>query len=186
MFLTLIDFPAVWNIIFDLPIPGWLPATTTLGIDDLGIRYALYATAKFTIVDEDQPTSWGFASLCAPFRSRVKSAQAFAPISIRRFSSAPKTEITDMPIVNYLVNSTANSTREQLGKERIPNEVLSKIQVLASVPEHVDVKESALPLTIRLRSKDLAEEHCKRIQVTELGLDLLQQEKCRYVFRHII
>lgn len=169
----------VWNIIFNLPIPGWLPATTSIGIEEIGVRYALYATARFTNVDEEQNTSWTISTLCAPFRSRVKTVEAREPITLRRFISPPKPEATEVPILNYLVNSTPSYSTEQVDDDRIPADVLSKIQVLASVPEFVDVKGDVLPLTLRLRTKDLSEEHCKRIQVTDVQVDILQQEKCR-------
>uniref|UniRef100_A0A8H8CNP2 Uncharacterized protein n=1 Tax=Psilocybe cubensis TaxID=181762 RepID=A0A8H8CNP2_PSICU len=171
--------PSVWNVIFNLPIPGWLPPTTTIGIEELGTRYALYATAKFANVDEEHNNSWGFSTLCAPFRSRVKCAEAKKPIVLHRFMAPPKVEITDLTTLNYLVNSTPSS-KQQDAERGIPMEVLSKIQVLASVPEYVDISSDILPLTLRLRTKDLAEEHCKRIQLTEVHVDITQQEKCRY------
>lgn len=93
--------------------------------------------------------------------------------------SPPKAEITELTTLNYLVNSTA-SPMEQVDEGRIPSDVLSKIQVLASVPEYVDIRGDILPLTLRLRTKDLGEEHCKRIQLTEVHVDITQQEKCRY------
>jgi len=81
--------------------------------------------------------------------------------------------------VNYLANSDASSSALISSKSRMPVEVLNKIQVLASVPEYVDVKGHALPLTLRMRTKDLCEEDCKRLQVTEVVVDVLQQEKTR-------
>ncbi|KAF4614954.1 hypothetical protein D9613_002749 [Agrocybe pediades] len=171
--------PCAWNFIFDIPIPGWLPATTSLGLENLGIRYALYATAKFSLMEDDRSTSWSFASLCAPFTSRMKYAEGAAPIIVRRFIAAPKAELTDVPTVNYLISSTSIS-EEQQAQARISPDILSKIQALVSLPEYIDVNESAIPLTIRVRTEDLAVEHCKRIQLTELELDLTQQEQCRY------
>ncbi|KDR73572.1 hypothetical protein GALMADRAFT_72170 [Galerina marginata CBS 339.88] len=172
--------PCVWNITFNLPIPGWLPATTLLGVEEIGVRYGLYATAKFASVEEEPHASWVIASLCAPFRSRIKSVEARKPITLRRFISAPKPEITPISNLNYLVNSTPSSSDQPLDKERIPLEVLSKIQVLASVPEYVDVNDNLLPLTLRLRTKDLCEQDCKKLQVTNVAVDIYQQEKCRY------
>ncbi|KIM48768.1 hypothetical protein M413DRAFT_85695 [Hebeloma cylindrosporum] len=174
--------PCVWNIIFNLPIPGWLPATTALGIEEIGVRYALYATAKFTNLDEEQtPATWSIASLCAPFRSRIKSSYAQTSVNICRFISAPKSEATELSLLNYLVNSTPTApSNPEADVDRIPAGVLSKIQVLASVPEYLDVNSNALPLTLRLRTKDLVEEECKKLQVTEVEVDIVQQEKCRY------
>lgn len=147
-------------------------------MEDIGIRYALYATAKFTNVEEEQSTSY-FASLCAPFRSRVKSAEATKQIKIRRFMSPPQPDVVEPTTLNYLVNSTPASSPDLSPKERIPSEVLSKIQVLTSVPDYVNVKDNSLPVTLRLRTKDLCEEECQKIQVTEVAIDLIQEEKCR-------
>ena len=177
--------PGVWNIIFNLTIPGWLPATTTLGVEEIGVRYTLCATAKFTNLDEEQlPSTWSFASLCSPFRSRVKYTYAQMPINIIRFISPPKPEITVPSNLNYSVDSTLSTQSKPDGdKERIPLGVLSKIRVLASVPEYLDVEDNALPLTMRLRTQDLAEDECKKLQVTEVKVDIVQKEKCWYVIR---
>ncbi|KAF8912031.1 hypothetical protein CPB84DRAFT_1671293 [Gymnopilus junonius] len=171
--------PCVWNFVFNLPIPGWLPATTRLGMEDIGVRYGLYATAKFTNVEEEQSTSY-FASLCAPFRSRIKSAEASKQIKVCRFISAPQVDVVETSTLNYLVHSTPASSPGLLPKDRIPAEVLSKIQVLASVPEYVNVKDNSVPVTLRLRTKDLCEEECQKIQVAEVAVDIIQEEKCRY------
>ena len=152
-----------------------------MGIEEIGIRYALYATATFINLDEEQPrATWSFSSLCAPFRSRIKSSYAQAPVNLSRFVSAPKSETAEIPILNYLVNSTPTApSNQETDKDRIPLDVLSRIQVLASVPEYLDVNDSVLPLTLRLRTKDLDEEECKKLQVTEVEVDVVQQEKCR-------
>ena len=150
-----------------------------MGIEDIGIHYSLHAVAKFINLDDDHQTPWSFASLCVPFRSRVKSAHGQMEIRLRRFISAPTADTLDPKIMNYLVNSHAPPSTSVSRKPRMPVEVLNKIQVLASVPEYVDVKGQSLPLTLRLRTKDLCEEDCKRLQVTEVVVDILQQEKCR-------
>jgi hypothetical protein len=156
-----------------------------LGVEEIGIRYALYATATFTNLDEEQPTaSWSFSSLCAPFRSRIKSAYAQTPVNICRFISAPKSETTELSILNFLVNSTPTAlSKQEADHDRIPLGVLSKIQVLASVPEYLDVNDNVLPLTLRLRTKGLDEEECEKLQVTAVEVDIVQQEKYRYVIQ---
>lgn len=173
----------VWNVVFNLPIPGWLPSTNSIGVESVGNSYALYATAKFSSVEEETPSSyWTLASLCAPFRTRIRTALAYRSITVTRFIAAPKVEAVQPNILNYLVNSTATTPpSEARDKPRIPSDVLSKIQVLASVPEYIDIRESAMPLTLRLRTKDLCEDECKKLQVTEVVIDVIQQEKCRYV-----
>ncbi|KAF5315979.1 hypothetical protein D9611_004865 [Ephemerocybe angulata] len=171
--------PCKWDVLFNLPIPGWLPSSTTLGMDEIGIRYGLYATAKFVNLDlEQNPSSWSFATLCAPFRSRVRSVESSKNITVRRYVLPPH---VDRPTsaINYLVNSQSSSEKDS-PKKRIPSEVLSKIQVLASVPESVDIEDCFIPITVRLRTKDLDGVECKRLQVTDIGINIIQQERCRY------
>ncbi|TEB26566.1 hypothetical protein FA13DRAFT_1019838 [Coprinellus micaceus] len=172
--------PCQWDVLFNLPIPGWLPASTTMGMDEIGISYGLYATAKFINLDiEHGPSPWSFATFCTPFRSRVRSTYASKAISLRRYVLPPHVDQSTSPI-NYLVNSHLSAEKPDSSKKRIPTEVLSKIQVLASIPEFVDVKGSSIPITVRLRTKGLESNECKRLQVTEIGINIIQQERCRY------
>jgi hypothetical protein len=142
-------------------------------MEDIGICYSLFATVEFTDLAL-APGPWSFASLCTPFRSHLKSAHGQTAIQLRRFISPPGTDTLDPKTMNYLVDSPSVS-----GKSRMPVEVLSKIQVLASVPKYANVKGHAIPLTLRMRTKDLCEDDCKRLQVTEVLIDIVQQEKCR-------
>jgi hypothetical protein len=175
-----------WDVLFNLPIPGWLPASTTMGMDEIGISYGLYATAKFINLDiEHGPSPWSFATFCTPFRSRVRSTYASKAISLRRYVLPPHVDQSTSSI-NYLVNSHLSAEKPDSSKKRIPTEVLSKIQVLASIPEFVDVKGSSIPITVRLRTKGLESNECKRLQVTEIGINIIQQERCRYVLTRLL
>ena len=168
-----------WDVLFNLPIPGWLPASTTMGMDEIGISYGLYATAKFINLDiEQSPSPWSLTTFCTPFRSRVRCAYANKTISLRRYILPPHVDQSTSSI-NYLVNSHFSAEKPDSSKKRIPTEVLSKIQVLASVPEFVDMKDNSIPITVRLRTKALESDECKRLQVTEIGINLIQQERCR-------
>ncbi|EDR07259.1 uncharacterized protein LACBIDRAFT_298980 [Laccaria bicolor S238N-H82] len=166
------DDTCQWNVIFNLPIPGWLPATSTLGLEELGVRYALYATAKFIMLDseDNHRHSWSLATLCAPFRSRVRSVDASTPIKLDRFISP---DPHPPPMTNYLVNPTPKDS------PRIPREVLSKIQVLASVPEFVNIQDTSVPITLRMRTRDLTGDECKRLQIANLSINIIQHEKFR-------
>ncbi|KAF8891216.1 hypothetical protein BD779DRAFT_1610576 [Infundibulicybe gibba] len=175
------DEPCCWNIVFNLPVPGWLPVSSDFGTEDAGTRYSLYATATFIVLDDLQSTSWSFTALCSPFRNRVKIIDAQKVITLKRFIRHPTHEIQIPPVVTYFVNSPTPSERTPCGKQRIPSEVLSKIQVLASVPEYINVDEDVVPITLRLRTKDLEESECKRLQISAFGVDVIQQEKCRAI-----
>jgi hypothetical protein len=172
--------PGRWNVVFDLPIPGWLPASHGFNSSDAGAstQYYLRAVVKFAVVEDDRTASWSFSSLCSPFRPRTtsRSIQTRKVIPLRRFVEPPTDEPTPPAFINYLL-SPPNKPSENA----IPVEVLSKIQILASVPTHVDVRESHLPFTLRLRTKDLGDADCKRLQVTNFTLDVVQDEICRLV-----
>ena len=122
---------------------------------------------------------WSLTSLCSPFLSQVKSAHAQTEIQLCRFISTPRVDTVDPKIINYFVDSDDSTFSSVSSKPRVPAEVLNKIQLLVSVPEYSNVKDCSLPLTLRLRTKDLCQEDCKRLQVTDVSVDILQREKCR-------
>ncbi|KAK7037931.1 hypothetical protein R3P38DRAFT_2696322 [Favolaschia claudopus] len=168
-----------WNIVFDLAIPGWLPASHEFGINEAGAstKYFLRAEVKFAVVEECT-ASWSLASLCSPFRSRttIRSMEARKKIPLRRFVEPPTDEPTSVEFINYLLSSPNKSPENP-----IPSDVLSKIQVLASVPAHVDVRENSLPFILRLRTKDLNAAECQRLRITSFTIDIVQTEICRRV-----
>ena len=167
-------------MVFNLPIPGWLPATSNHGVEDAGIRYGLSAEAKFISLDDNRSNAWSFATLCSPFRSRVKSVDAQKRIVLRRFMSRSDdvSESSASSALTYLVNSHS-ADKPASSKPRIPTEVLSKIQVLASVPDYVDIEGDHFPVVVRIRTKDLEAAECRRIQVTSITTDVIQREICR-------
>ena len=87
-----------------------------------------------------------------------------------------------MPKLNYLVNSRFSDAGKDV-QCGIPPHVLDTIQILVSVPEYIDVKGKEASLTIRLRTKNLCEEECKKVQLTATSLDIIQHEQFRCV-RH--
>ncbi|KAF9448871.1 hypothetical protein P691DRAFT_799834 [Macrolepiota fuliginosa MF-IS2] len=172
--------PCVWNIIFNVTVPGWLPATTSVGSDELGIRYGLYATAKLLDLGENRNSPWAFATLCAPFRSKTKTTLALCPIELRRFVALPSHEPPVFGSVSYMVNNPNVSAKDaEDGKKRIPPEVLEKIQAILSVPECVDMSKRNMVVTLRTRSNGLEQEERERIRLLEVNLTLHQVEKCR-------
>jgi uncharacterized protein (DUF2384 family) len=122
---------------------------------------------------------WRLSSFCTPFLSQVKTAHGQTEIQLRRFISAPRVDVVDPKVINYLIDSHDTISALVSSKPRVPAEVLNKIQLLVSVPEHTNVKGRTLPLTLRLRTKDLGQDDCKRLQITDVAVDILQREKCR-------
>jgi hypothetical protein len=175
------DSQGMWNVVFNIPIPGWLPATTRYGAEDIGIRYSLFAEAEFiNLSDDKNNNAWSFATLCTPFRSRVKSVDAQKHIVLRRFASRSEEnpESSTSSVLTYLMNPAVNE-KPASDKLQFPPEVFSKIQVLATVPDYVDVESDHFPVIVRMRTKDLPAADCRKIQVTSIATNLIQREKCR-------
>lgn len=174
------DSQGVWNVVFDIPIPGWLPATTAYGAEDIGIRYSLFAEAEFINLNDDKNHAWSFATLCTPFRSRVKSVDAQKHIVLRRFASRSEENpgSSTASVLTYLMNPAVTEKPASVPLQ-FPPDVLSKIQVLATVPDNVDVESDHFPVIVRMRTKDLPAADCRKIQVASIATNLIQREKCR-------
>lgn len=172
--------PGIWNIIFNITLPGWLPATSIFGVEQLGVSYGLYATAKLLDLDDNRNSSWGFATFCAPFLSKAKTASARKAVQLRRFAAPPSVSCPILGTINYQVNSPSISAKGvEKGKKRIPPDVLEKIQVVLSVPEIVDMSEKKVVVTLRMKSNGLDREERQRIRLLDVSLTLNQIEKCR-------
>ncbi|KAF8629994.1 hypothetical protein AX15_003165 [Amanita polypyramis BW_CC] len=166
--------PCVWNVVFNIPIPGWLPETTSIGLADLGVKYTLYATAKF-INDHHVSSPWALATLCTPFRSRARYARAQKPIHLRRFVEPPSEIPFRSPTNHYMIKTPSPLSNNM----SIPAEVLEKIEVVVATPEFVDIHAGTLPVTLRMRASGLEAAQRKRLQVKEIAADLTQKENYR-------
>ncbi|TDL25017.1 hypothetical protein BD410DRAFT_73598 [Rickenella mellea] len=177
--------PCTWNFVFDLPIPGWLPASSIYGSDaygPTGTRYALFATAKFVSVDDGHKRTWSLANLCLPFSSRTKVIQATKhEITVNRFKLPPgplPSAASLFPVTPYAVKAHVHQHNDTSNdSSRISPDILSKIDVLASVPESLSLDEACVPFTLRLRADGLEEEHQKRLRLTDFYVDVNQLEK---------
>lgn len=183
------DKPCTWNVVFDIPVPGWLPATSCYGDwmeEETGTRYGLHATAKFASLDDESEKTWFFSTLCSMFRpkSRVVHAEQ-CPITLTRFMSPPAIPAAPdslFPIANFAVRPEP----ECLSKvHKIPGGIVSKIQALVSIPEILPTDETSMPFTIRLRTSDLSEDDIKRLRLSAFSVDIQQQERYRYVYTSI-
>jgi hypothetical protein len=179
------DKPCTWNVLFNLIIPGWLPATAVFGelMKDAGTCYALFATAKFATLDDANDKAFSLSTLCSVFRPRTKAIEAqMCPVTLRRFMNSPfipSSPISLFPMSNYAIiakpehaDATQNSSPASL-------DVFSKIQVVASTPDYLSTDEESVPLVIRLRAADLEDDECKRLQVVSFSVDIRQTEKYR-------
>jgi hypothetical protein len=142
----------------------------------------LFATAK--LVDLDGQSSVPYSFVCSPFRSKVKYAHAEKAVIVNRFVNPPDVDHSSrslFPAITYGVDARPVGDPQTRDPARIPLDVLSKIQLLVSVPECISVDEKCVPCTLRLRATDLDSTECGRLQVTEFSMKLYQIEKYLFV-----
>ena len=183
--------PCVWNVIFDLAIPGWLPSSDPPDSENgpIAIQYALHATATF--VDPEPATTFSYLTcLASPvarsifpslFPSSRRSVRANrCDIEIKRFMTPTNAPI---PFAVYSIDSCLRS--EDTTKE-IPSDIFSKIVVTASVPEYVDMESNSFELRLRMRTSGLEPLQCERLRLTSFTVDVHQSEKYRFVSQYLV
>jgi hypothetical protein len=177
--------PCVWNVVFDLAIPGWLPSSTLEDSENapIAIRYALHATATF-VTPEQAPSTSYFACFTSSISKTFFPSLSPSPRTVRakwcdvdiaRVMAPPNSPI---PRVSYTIDS--NLTGEDAAGN-IPSDVLSKIAITASVPEYVDMESNSFELRLRMRTSGLEPLHCKRLRLTNFMVEVDQFEKYRFV-----
>jgi hypothetical protein len=171
-----------WDVVFNIPIPGWLPATSLLGYDnDGGVQYFAYATAEFTTLDDGNPFFW---KMCSPFWSQVWSMDTRKNITLRRLMM-PSIASNSFPESHFLVGTDVAIQNEGHLPDvpSFPPHILRQVQVLASVPGYcnTDATEPSIPLTLRLRAKDLSLEEVSKLSISHLVVDVLQVQRCKCV-----
>lgn len=180
------DKPCVWNVIFDLAIPGWLPSSNLEDNENTPIatRYALHATATFVSPEKAPSTSY-----FACFASQVSSSFFPSLFPSPRTVRAKRCDIdiarvmvpsnSPVPFVGYTVDS--NLTGEGVAGN-IPLDILSKVAITASVPEYVGMESSSFELRLRMRACGLEPLHCERLRLTNFTVDVYQLEEYRFGF----
>ena len=181
------DEPCTWHVMFNLPIPGWLPANDLYGDCRRGLsgtQYNLYATAKYANADDthgdDNGTQSWFSALCTPFTSRNKVVHAQArPVTLNRFALPPSAE-SYRPAF-YSIKASGQERRSEDQPPPIPADIVSKIELLASVPECVSVDGERFPFSLNIRTPSLPESQAAKLRVSHLSLQLHQIEQYRSV-----
>jgi len=134
-------------VIFDLTIPGWLPATTTArhGIAVVSNSYSLFTTATYRTQVET-----GFLSQCLPYLTR--NSRASAPrvdIEVVRHRVPPP--VCDAGTTVTFPSATFAVTARASPASPIPNDVVSKMQILVSIPEFISISDTIIPITLKSR-----------------------------------
>lgn len=178
------DKPCLWNVVFDIPVPGWLPTTSVYGDASLqaaGTSYALYATATFVDMNNGY-SSFSFANICGSVRSHTRTVDARRhPIALRRFvEPQPRSSSSTSQMSVYFVDARRAPDPEGSSGRSIPGDVLSKIQVVASIASATAMDETSVPFIIRIRGKDLDDSERKRLRITEFSVDVEQVEVYRF------
>lgn len=158
-----------WRVVFDVNLPGWLPATSPFGTDrELGTSYSLHASAQYTLSEEDLTFDWPILGYCMPWLSRFRYARAMSEINLERVAN----KYDNSPLASYVFNSSPS-----------PDSLLDpafKLQVLASLPDYIDISDEQIPLVLRVRTKDVEAEAYKDVQILSLRTDFLQLESAGY------
>ncbi|EJD53226.1 hypothetical protein AURDEDRAFT_149021 [Auricularia subglabra TFB-10046 SS5] len=171
------ETPATWQVVFNLAIPGWLPASTIFGQDDSSsVSYSLFARATYSYLEDESPSaapSWGawklLTSCTAPFRSRNRTVRAKSVfVYVNRFASREPTS------VDYTVR--AQSRDDAPAPKGVPLSVLSNIEVVTTLPSHVSTEASTIPVSLRIRSMNDSSV-TERIRIESFHVDLDQHEK---------
>lgn len=173
--------PCLWSVVFNLTLPGWLPATSEFSSDGCGTRYALHASATIYEPETGTSRSW-LSTLCLPFQtpSRIFKARP-VHINIIRFTIPPPTRSRLPSLFPEMHFEVAAQPGQLSAQSRFPPDVISHVRVQMSVPEFVGIQEETLPFSLRLRTWNLSEELCKRLRVTDFTVDVEQTERYRYV-----
>ncbi|KAG2362529.1 hypothetical protein BDR07DRAFT_1406821 [Suillus spraguei] len=176
--------PCSWNVIFDIPIPGWLPTTSTYGdrgAVEVGTRYALYATATFIYLEEGGSSI--FSSFCSPFGCRTHTIDApRCSVNLARFAeipSVPSSSSSVFPMSLFIVDAQSGQDGTETDTTVIPPEILKKIQVVASIPNTVTLDETSISLILRLQGNELDSSQRERLRITDFTVDVEQIETYR-------
>ncbi|KAI9458276.1 hypothetical protein F5148DRAFT_1287458 [Russula earlei] len=156
--------PCSWHVMFDLQIPGWLPASDLYGDSRQGFsgtQYNLFATMKFSNVEEG-------------FTAHAKRRE----ITLQRFALPPRSsESASRNTTYYSVTPNEQATRPEDNPCLIPADIVSKIELLASVPARVNVGEEKIPFVLSVRTSGLPDSQAAKLRVSQLSLDLQQVER---------
>jgi hypothetical protein len=177
--------PCAWHVTFDLPVPGWLPASDQYGdcrTGYSGTQYNLYATVTYPNMEDASFGSSWVSALCTPFSSKTKVVHAErCGITLNRFAFPLQSSASRMPAF-YAVTPNTEAMRPEDNPHPIPVHIVSKIELLASVPEHINLDDEKFPFAISLRASSLSESEAAKLHISHMSLELQQVDQYSYVF----
>ncbi|KAI9446266.1 hypothetical protein H4582DRAFT_2052342 [Lactarius indigo] len=174
------DTPCTWHVMFDLPIPGWLPASDSYGDSRQGFsgtQYTLYATLNFTSLEETCGPTW-LSSMCTPFSSKTKAvhAEAFRML-LNRFALPPPSTSASYPPNLFSITLKGGARHPDRNLHPILSDVISKIELLATVPEHINVDGDNFLFTLCMRVPPLPESEAAKLRIARVSFEPQQIEQ---------
>ncbi|KAI0374665.1 hypothetical protein BV20DRAFT_1032769 [Pilatotrama ljubarskyi] len=178
--------PQRWLITFNLAIPGWLPpsCSTSYGNgvrEEQEVSYRL--TAKATYRDMRPGSSKPLRFMCSSYSSLPSTQIATSPpasVKINRFTLPPPHHHLDTSeFPNFPFHSIEYAGSIKGSSSQIPADVLSKLRVLAYLPEHIPLECESFPLFIRLRPEGLTADERKRLRLPKFSITATQMEVLR-------
>jgi len=168
--------PCVWHIMFDLPIPGWLPASDLYGDCRQGLsgtHYNLYATARITDPDSFSFGSSFLSALCRPPFFPRNDLLGADPrrIILNRFAFPAQRP------AYYLVSLTAGGLRPEDNPHPVPVDIISKVELLTSVPDGIGLDQEKFPFSLSIRTSSLSESQAAKLHITQFSLELHQVDQ---------
>ena len=174
--------PQRWLITFNLPVPGWLPPTcsTTFGgvlHEEPEVSYRL--TAKATYRDMRPGSSKSLRSIVSGTQTATSPA---ATVKLNRFTLPPSPHnLTTSEFSKFPFHSVEYSGSVKGSSSQVPTDVLSKLRLLAYLPEHIPMDSETFPLYLRLRPEGLTADERKRLRLPKFSITATQTEVSRYV-----
>ncbi|EIN07207.1 hypothetical protein PUNSTDRAFT_71174 [Punctularia strigosozonata HHB-11173 SS5] len=173
-----------WNVVFNIPIPGWLPASSTFGDTSTGatgVRYYLLATARFRNLDDRAQSSFSLMQLCSPMlpKTRVVSASPHGIVLNRTYPVPGRSSPTSgFPLTPFHVQGFGAGPDHD--NSRIPPAVLKELQVVVTAPEHINLEhETPIPFKILFRVNNLPDEERNRLRIVLFSVEIEQVEQFR-------
>lgn len=176
-----------YDIVFDLlTIPGWLPPSFNAIDNDTYLTsstsYSLFATATYRVDGSSQ----SFSTLgsifhgCTPMWSRDHKAEAdrVEIQLIRHLVPVPPPRLTESSLFPHTTFSISAQAKES---SPIPNEVVSNLETLCSIPSFVATNETTIPIVVKTRFKGVLPEGVDRseLSIEWMEIDLDQHDHFR-------
>ncbi|RDX40274.1 hypothetical protein OH76DRAFT_1366482 [Lentinus brumalis] len=176
---------ARWFIVFNLKVPGWLPATcsTTFGDqmrEEPEVSYRLSAVAKYRDAKPTPQLSWRscYGYMTLPTTQVAKTSGVSVKVN-RYWLPPPPCLLGDSEFPDSPFRSAEYAGSITDGCSRIPLEILSKLRMRACVPEHIALDAGAFPLLLKIRPDGLSVDERKRLRLNGFFVAASQRELLR-------